>query len=88
MRSGIDSTRGRSIRPRRFTGNAPPPKVDLWGREIERHSFGSPGTDFLYRMTVPVRIQETDRTTQLDRLILNWNNGTPMSSSRPVHLCR
>lgn len=56
---------------------APPPKVDLWGREITKDTGASPATDWLWRLFAPVRTQPTDKVADVDRLILNWNNSNP-----------
>lgn len=52
---------------------APPPKVDLWGRPLERYEGMSPFTDFLYQNALPLWRRNQNRTTELDRLILNFN---------------
>jgi hypothetical protein len=67
-----------------FSGLAPEPKVDVWGREVQK---GGPGlgatTDFLYRAMVPVNIQKADDNT-VDRVILNWNNKYPNDGFYPA----
>ncbi len=59
---------------------APPPKVDLWGREVEK--VDAPGSDFLYRLTVPIAIQKADGNIP-DRFIMNWNNQNPNDGFYP-----
>ena len=62
-----------------------PPKVDLWGREQKKSSpTGSYATDVLWRMLVPVKTQESDKATKLDRLILNYNNAHPDAQFYPA----
>ena len=59
--------------------NAPPPKVDVWGREIDKYSFGAGAalSDWMYRMAVPANLVDASKVDPLDRLILNWNNEHP-----------
>jgi len=52
---------------------APPPEADLWGRPLERYEGMSPFTDFLYQNALPLWRRNQNRTTELDRLILNFN---------------
>ncbi len=59
---------------------APPPKVDLWGRDVEKAD--APGSDFMYRLTVPIAIQKTDGNIP-DRFIMNWNNQNPNDGFYP-----
>jgi hypothetical protein len=65
---------------------APPARVDLWGRESVRYGQASepPFTDYLWRITLPVWRQDADRATELDRLILNWNNQNPTDGFYPA----
>ena len=66
---------------------APPAKVDLWGREAKKAGVtGHPASDFLYRLTVPVAVQNAkeDFSTDLDRMILNWNNQNPNEVFAPT----
>lgn len=60
-----------------IAANAPPPKVDLWGREIEKDKAISPATDWLYRMFFPARRQPTDQALPVDLTITRWNNSHP-----------
>jgi fructose-specific component phosphotransferase system IIB-like protein len=63
---------------------APMPKVDLWGRDIEKGGPGyGPNTDFLYRVLSPVNIQKAD-DNRLDRLIMAWNNKYPDDGFYPA----
>ncbi len=51
------------------------PKVDVWGRDVDaRQIQGSPRTDYVYRMMLPLQLVPTDRELQVDRLLVNWNN--------------
>jgi hypothetical protein len=56
---------------------APPPRVDWLGQELRRPQSPVPNTDWLYRMVVPSWAVRLERTTEFDRLILNWNNQNP-----------
>jgi hypothetical protein len=69
-----------------LVGDVPPPRVDVWGRESRRYgrARAAPYTTWLYRMTVPVWRQEADRATELDRLLLNWNNQNPNDGFYPT----
>ena len=64
---------------------APPPSVDLWGREIVKGSTGVPGTDWIYRMLVPTKLFKVpqDTASQIDRMLLNWNNQNPNDVKAP-----
>lgn len=55
------------------------PKVDLWGREVAATQTAHPATDWLYRMFSPVKLQKVQRdsASELDRLLINWNNAHP-----------
>jgi len=49
------------------------PIYDVWGRPAKRSDIPGPAaTDWLYRMTVPIRVQ-ADQTFVADRVILNYN---------------
>jgi hypothetical protein len=50
---------------------APPPKRDLWGRPVQKGDV--PGSDWIWRMVVPVRTQKAVTPTNIDRLIFNFN---------------
>lgn len=65
-----------------IAANAPEPKVDLWGREIEKDKH-SPGTDWLWRMTLPSRTQKGDSIMDIDRALLKWNNTNPNAKFAP-----
>ncbi|WP_428412001.1 hypothetical protein [Pararhizobium sp.] len=63
---------------------APPPRHDWLGRPIQKDDmFDTPGADWLYRMTVPIRTQNTAEITNFDRLILNYNNSNPNEEFYP-----
>ena len=48
------------------------PKVDIWGREIDRTNIHGPASSFIYQLAVPVRLKSTD-TFVGDRVLLKWN---------------
>ena len=56
------------------------PKYDVWGREALRSQF--PGSDWVYRILVPIRNQEA-RTFVADQLLLNWNQRNPDQEALP-----
>ena len=64
---------------------APPPRVDLWGRDIKKFQGSGPRTDWIYRMLVPLRRYRVDLglASDLDRMILNWNNSNPSDIRAP-----
>lgn len=66
-----------------LAANAPQPKVDLWGREIQKDAGISPGTDWLWRMMSPARSQPGGNVETPDRAILNWNNAHPNERFAP-----
>jgi len=57
----------------------PMPRYDHWGRPISKDVFsdgnllGLSVSDTLWRMLVPARVQDASSTTNLDRMIFNWN---------------
>lgn len=53
------------------------PKIDLWGRVIEKDKGISPATDWLFRMVAPARTQPTGKVLDVDRAITNFNNAHP-----------
>lgn len=60
------------------------PIYDVWGRPATRSETGlGAATDWLYRITVPSRIQK-DETFVADRLILNYNNQNPEDERFPL----
>jgi hypothetical protein len=63
----------------------PPPKVDLWGREVGKLPSSAPLSDWLYRVAVPVRQQPaaTGFEGDLDRMLLVWNHYHPYSIESP-----
>lgn len=60
-------------------GTAPPPRVDSWGRPIEK------GGNFLSRMLVPksYKIDRGDPTHKINLLIANWNEKNPNDTYYP-----
>ncbi len=48
------------------------PKVDIWGRTVNRTNIQGPTSSFLYQLLVPARIKSTD-TYVGDRVLLQWN---------------
>lgn len=88
----LDQGRGSQIIERMQYGlfpagtNAPPAKVDVWGRPIRKYSFGGgmAVSDWLYRMAVPANIVDADAIDPLDRLIVNWNNDHPNEVYAPA----
>ena len=64
---------------------APQPKVDLWGNDVAKTPPTShPVSDFLYRLTVPVNVQEAVTPVNVDRLIMNWNAQNPSEQWYPT----
>ena len=63
------------------------PKVDKWGREITKDQGNNAYTDFLFRVTSPVKTLDVSerlpQDRQLDRLILNYNNAHPNDTFAP-----
>jgi hypothetical protein len=51
----------------------PPPKVDLWGRKIDKDSFGNDASGIIGRLISPVKVKHPE-ILDLDRLISNYNN--------------
>jgi hypothetical protein len=51
----------------------PPPKRDAFGRPVEKGD--APGSDWVWRMLVPVRTQKARDKMQVERLIFNFNRG-------------
>lgn len=60
----------------------PSPKVDLWGRDIEKGPNANPATDFLYRLLSPVGQSPTD-TRRMDHMITAWNTAHPTEEYHP-----
>ena len=59
------------------------PIYDVWGRSAKRSDVPGPvATDWLYRTTVPIRVQK-DETFVADRLLINWNNQNSEDVSLP-----
>jgi hypothetical protein len=48
------------------------PKVDIWGRNIDRTNIHNPVSSFMYQLAIPVRIKQTDAFVG-DRVLLKWN---------------
>jgi hypothetical protein len=59
------------------------PKIDLWGRPIRRGIARPPQSDFLWRVTVPMRRQQEDIAVG-DRIIMNWNSQHPEAEYSPA----
>ncbi|MCC6295396.1 MAG: hypothetical protein IT469_01675 [Pseudomonadales bacterium] len=55
----------------------PPPRIDLWGREVDARQAGTGLSDFAYRFTVPIRLTDVDRATRFDLLINRYNSAVP-----------
>jgi ParB-like chromosome segregation protein Spo0J len=55
---------------------APTPRVDPWGEDIKKGSWGNPASDFFYRLFVPAEIRPV-ATDKMDRVIYNWNLAHP-----------
>ena len=51
------------------------PLYDVWGRPAQR-SDSPVGSDWLWRVTVPVKVQE-ENVFKADRALINWNNQHP-----------
>jgi hypothetical protein len=60
--------------PAPFLAN--PPKVDVWGRPIEKASTGGPATTFAYRMLAPANKIEVDPFVG-DVILYRWNERHP-----------
>jgi hypothetical protein len=54
-----------------MSGTGPLQKVDHWGRPLEKGD--APGSDIVWRMLVPVSVQDEASLLNVDRLIFNWN---------------
>jgi hypothetical protein len=67
-----------------IAANAPPPKVDLWGRDIQKDTGENPATDWLYRMISPARMQPAGDVVSVDRMLVNWNNAHPDETFAPA----
>ncbi|RMF54166.1 MAG: hypothetical protein D6746_14750 [Bacteroidetes bacterium] len=53
---------------------APPPRVDIWGRDIERGDPFSGGVlGAMWRVGVPINVYDADKTTRLDMMIAAYN---------------
>lgn len=62
-------------------GNAPPPKQDLWGRDITKGP--KPISDYLWRLLSPVDVRSAD-ITKPDRVIVNYNSQHPDEPFAPT----
>lgn len=57
-----------------YVGTNPPPKVDIWGRDVTKmEDLGQVG-DILWRLIVPAKMQSVKSITNYDRLLINYNN--------------
>lgn len=53
------------------------PAIDFWGQTIDRTTLGgSPTSDFLYRLMVPVQVRDA-RLAKAPQMLLNWNSQNP-----------
>jgi hypothetical protein len=52
-------------------GVVPPPKRDIWGRPVQKGDV--PGSDWVWRMVVPVRTQQAVSPLNVERLVFNYN---------------
>jgi hypothetical protein len=60
------------------------PIYDVWGRPATRSQTGmGPATDWLYRITVPIRIQNKE-TFVADQVIINYNLRNPEDERFPL----
>jgi hypothetical protein len=59
------------------------PKYDLWGRPIKSSSVGSPTTDILWRMVMPVSVKKEDVFVG-DRIIAQWNRENSEDQKHPT----
>lgn len=74
---------GKRIAQRTELGLIPDqPYIDLWGRESPRTKSPIPQTDWIWRLTMPVRIKG-DPIAAGDRLIVNWNATHPDDAYHP-----
>ncbi len=63
----------------------PLPKVDLWGRDIDkRENFGSHATDIAFRLVSPVYTAKPGDMADADRLIWNYNRANPNDQYWPT----
>jgi hypothetical protein len=58
------------------------PKVDLWGKELQKGASDSPASDFLFRLLSPAD-SRPDSANVYDRALLAWNN-SPAGSVKPA----
>jgi len=58
-------------------GLQPPPRRDHWGKpaskDTDMAALGTPTSDLLWRLIVPVRAQKASTMNNIDRMIWNWN---------------
>lgn len=59
------------------------PAYDLWGRTKPRTHSPVPGTDWLYRILVPINIKEGAPFVG-DQILTNWNNEHPEDEKAPL----
>lgn len=71
--------------PTPLAGNVPPPRYDLWGRELKDAPTGAPSTDFLYRLLSPVQARQVpdDPAKKLDLVLTRWNQANPDTLKAP-----
>lgn len=71
-----------------FLENAPTPIIGIWGEPIEKKDFGSPVSDFLFRVLAPSDVVDLSQrdpvAVNLNRMILNWNAKNPNDQYSPA----
>jgi hypothetical protein len=73
----------RTLQKSELTALSDLPIYDLWGRPVKSPESPSPGTDWLYRLTVP----SSNRKEEIfvaDRVLLNWNLQNPDDAKYPA----
>jgi hypothetical protein len=63
-------------------GNAPPPMVDRWGREVRKLDTGSKAGNVANRMLNPFEVRDV-QATPLDTMLLKWNKANPGDAYNP-----
>lgn len=64
-------------------GNAPPPKQDLWGRDVKKGP--KPISDYLWTLLSPVDVR-TPQVARPDIAITNWNTQNPDEPFAPTSM--
>lgn len=71
----LEKTAQRALPLPEFAG---PQLMDWWGRDIDRDKlFDTAGSDFMFRLLSPTQTRTAKNVTNIDRMIMNWNNGNP-----------